>query len=231
MRLFSCRIGGDDFTAFTRWQLKSEVNIPERADKIAVSESDTAVGRNSPSIEHVEFLRRYRTLQIDGPSRQGALAQPCDLGDHDLSVWPLVILPESSCFDPRSPQGRVFLCLDPQATIGGGLYIAHIGGIHINPQAIIGSNCDIAHRVTIGASAMGRQGAPVVGDRVYIGTGATLAGKIKIGDGAKIAANTLVMSNIPAGATVMGVPGRIVMRAPKAALKTESAAPETIHAH
>ncbi|WP_158943844.1 serine O-acetyltransferase [Granulicella sp. S190] len=106
------------------------------------------------------------------------------------------------------------MCLDPQATIGGGLYIAHIGGVHINPQAIIGSNCDIAHRVTIGASAMGRGGAPVLGDRVYIGTGATLVGKIKVGSGAKIAANTLVMSNIPEGATVMGVPGRIIMRAP-----------------
>jgi len=63
---------------------------------------------------------------------------------------------------------------------------------------------------------MGRQGAPVLGDEVYIGTGATLVGKIKIGSGAKIAANTLVMSNIPEGATVMGVPGRIIARAPKA---------------
>src|SRR5271154_6209534 len=107
------------------------------------------------------------------------------------------------------------MCLDPQATIGGGLYIAHIGGIHINPQAIVGSNCDIAHRVTIGASAMGRQGSPVLGDKVYIGTGATLVGKIKIGSGAKIAANTPVITNVPAGATVMGVPGRIIMRPPK----------------
>ena len=103
--------------------------------------------------------------------------------------------------------------LDPQATIGGGLYIGHIGGVHINPGAVLGRNCDVAHRVTIGASAMGRKGAPVVGDDVYIGTGATLVGKIKIGNGAKISANTLVISNIPAGATVMGVPGRIVMRA------------------
>lgn len=103
--------------------------------------------------------------------------------------------------------------LDPSATIGGGLYIAHIGGVHINPQAVLGSNCDIAHRVTIGASAMGRKGAPVLGDEVYIGTGATLVGKIKVGTGAKIAANTLVMTNVPDGATVMGVPGRIIMRA------------------
>jgi serine O-acetyltransferase len=64
---------------------------------------------------------------------------------------------------------------------------------------------------------MGRPGAPVVGDNVYIGTGATLVGKIKIGNGAKIAANTLVITNVPEGATVMGVPGRIIMRPPKAA--------------
>ena len=115
------------------------------------------------------------------------------------------------------------MCIDPQAMIGEGLYIAHIGGVHINPQAVLGRNCDVAHRVTIGASAMGRQGAPVLGDDVYIGTGATLVGKIKVGSGAKIAANTLVMSNIPEGATVMGVPGRIIMRAPKAA---RTAAPD-----
>lgn len=116
------------------------------------------------------------------------------------------------------------MCLDPHATIGGGLFIAHIGGIHINPQAIIGSNCDITHRVTIGASAMGRQGSPTIGNNVYIGTGAVLVGKIKVGNGAKIAANTLVITNVPDGATVMGVPGRIIMRAPKAARPAEPAA-------
>jgi serine O-acetyltransferase len=122
------------------------------------------------------------------------------------------------------------MCLDPQATIGGGLFIAHIGGIHINPQAVVGSNCDIAHRVTIGASAMGRQGCPTVGNNVYIGTGATLVGKIKIGNGAKIAANTLVISNIPDGATVMGVPGRIIMRPPRTAATAVLAGVESMNA-
>jgi serine O-acetyltransferase len=120
--------------------------------------------------------------------------------------------------------------IDPQATIGGGLYIAHIGGVHINPQAVLGKNCDVAHRVTIGASAMGRQGVPVLGDEVYIGTGATLIGKIKVGNGAKIAANTLVMNNIPDGATVMGVPGRIIMRPPKPVQTPVLVATETIDA-
>lgn len=109
------------------------------------------------------------------------------------------------------------MCIDPQANIGEGLYIGHIGGVHINPGATLGKNCDIAHRVTIGTSAMGRKGAPTLGDEVYVGTGAALIGKIKVGDGAKIAANTLVITNVPAGATVMGVPGRIIMRPPKPA--------------
>ncbi len=116
--------------------------------------------------------------------------------------------------------------IDPQAEIGGGLYIGHIGGVHINPGAVLGRNCDLAHRVTIGASAMGRKGLPVLGDDVYVGTGATVVGKIKVGSGAKIAANTLVMTNVPEGATVMGVPGRIVMRPrPAAVAVAPSAAP------
>ena len=114
--------------------------------------------------------------------------------------------------------------IDPQAQIGGGLYIGHIGGVHINPGAVLGKNCDLAHRITIGASAMGRGGIPILGDDVYVGTGAVLVGKIKVGSGAKIAANTLVMSNVPAGATVMGVPGRIIMR-PKPAVPIRTTEP------
>ena len=77
---------------------------------------------------------------------------------------------------------------------------------------------------------MGRQGAPVLGDNVYVGTGATLVGKIKIGSGAKIAANTLVINNVPEGATVMGVPGRIIMRAPKAVQTPKAAEAERTNA-
>lgn len=78
---------------------------------------------------------------------------------------------------------------------------------------------------------MGRKGLPVLGDEVYIGTGATLVGKIKVGSGAKIAANTLVMTNVPEGATVMGVPGRIVMRPRPAAVPVSPPAERSlIHA-
>jgi len=110
--------------------------------------------------------------------------------------------------------------LDPSAEIGPGLYISHSGGVHIHPDVVIGPNCNLTHNVTIGTSAMGRPGVPRIGDDVYIGTGATLIGDIKVGSGAKIAANTLVMNNVPSGATVMGVPGRVMMRSqPKEAAK------------
>ncbi len=131
-----------------------------------------------------------------------------------LVRWPLKVV---SYATNKACEVVMEMCIDAQATIGGGLYIGHIGGVHISPQAVLGRRCDVAHRVTIGASAMGREGAPALGDDVYIGTGATLVGKIKVGDGAKIAANTLVIGNVPAGATVMGVPGRIVMRAAETA--------------
>ena len=121
------------------------------------------------------------------------------------------------------------MMIDPQATIGGGLYIGHIGGVHINPGAVLGRNCDLAHRITIGASAMGRSGIPVLGDEVYIGTGAALVGRIRIGNGAKIAANSLVITNVPAGATVMGVPARIIMQPPKPAVaKPEAVSPQVV---
>ena len=109
--------------------------------------------------------------------------------------------------------------ISPGASIGEGLYIGHIGGVIISQQAVIGRNCDISHRVTIGTSAMGREGAPVLGDNIYVGTGSTLVGKIRIGSGAKIAANTLVIDDVPEGATMMGVPGRILF-APARSIKS-----------
>jgi len=111
--------------------------------------------------------------------------------------------------------------ISSRATIGDGLFIGHIGGVVIHPEAVIGRNCDIAHRVTIGASAMGRKGVPTIGEEVYIGTGATLVGRIKVGSHAKIAANTLVIDDVPDGATVMGVPGRVILWPSKTAPPAE----------
>jgi serine O-acetyltransferase len=108
--------------------------------------------------------------------------------------------------------------LPPNAEIGGGLCITHVGGVVLHHRTVIGKNCDLSHQVTIGTAGLGRTGVPRLGSEVAIGAGAVIIGGIEIGDGARIAANSLVNRDVPAGATVMGVPATIVKYAgaPKA---------------
>jgi serine O-acetyltransferase len=97
----------------------------------------------------------------------------------------------------------------PDTRIGPGLFIAHYGGIWINPLATLGSNCNLAHGVTIGAPTAA-PGAPVLGDRVWIGVGAVITGRVRIGSGAVVGANSLVVSNLPENAVAVGVPARVL---------------------
>lgn len=103
------------------------------------------------------------------------------------------------------------VCLPHAASIGPGLYLNHFGPIILNKRAVIGANCDISNGVTIGVSGTGeRRGVPVIGSSVYIGPNSTVAGKICVGDGARISANSLVIRDVPAGALVSGVPATVV---------------------
>jgi serine O-acetyltransferase len=97
--------------------------------------------------------------------------------------------------------------ISPGADIGGGLYIAHPHGCVIHAQKI-GENCSIVSGVTIGMR--NRWEFPIIGDNVFIGSGARILGGIKIGDGAKIGANSVVIHDVPDHATVIGVPARIL---------------------
>ncbi|GHC59893.1 serine O-acetyltransferase [Ulvibacter litoralis] len=97
------------------------------------------------------------------------------------------------------------------ASIGHSFYIGHFGNIIINSKSVIGSNCNISQGVTIGVSGRGeKRGVPVIGDNVYMGANATIAGSIAVGNGAVIGANSLVISNVAAGTTVVGVPAEQV---------------------
>lgn len=91
--------------------------------------------------------------------------------------------------------------------IGGGLLIPHPNGIVIHPDAEIGPNCLFFQQVTIGHGACG---VPSLGGHVDVGAGAKLIGRIKIGDHARIGANAVVTKDVPAYATAIGVPARIV---------------------
>ena len=91
--------------------------------------------------------------------------------------------------------------------LGGGLLIPHPNGIVIHPDAQIGPNCLLFQQVTIGDA---NGGVPRLGGHVDVGAGARVIGPIEIGDHARIGANAVVTSDVPAGVTVIGIPARPV---------------------
>lgn len=93
------------------------------------------------------------------------------------------------------------------ATIGKRFYIAHHGHIILHPNTVIGENCNIAQGVTVGISGRGEnRGVPVIGDNVFMATNSVIAGKITVGDNSVIGANSLVVKDVAANTTVLGVP-------------------------
>ena len=94
--------------------------------------------------------------------------------------------------------------------VGKGLYLGHAFNITINPNAVIGSWCNIHKGVTIGQQNRGKQkGSPVIGNYVWIGVNATIVGKINIGDDVLIAPNAFVNCDVPSHSIVIGNPCEI----------------------
>lgn len=102
--------------------------------------------------------------------------------------------------------------IPPSAEIGAGTRFGYGGmGVVVHAQAKIGKNVIIAQQVTIGGRS-GHQQVPVIEDDVYIGAGAKILGPVRVGRGAVVGANAVVIHDVPAGATVGGVPARILKR-------------------
>jgi serine O-acetyltransferase len=99
--------------------------------------------------------------------------------------------------------------IDPGCEIGGGLLIPHPNGIVIHPKTRIGPNCLIFQQVTLGTTA-GTPGVPRIGGHVDIGAGARILGPVTVGDHAVIGANAVVVRDVAPGATVGGVPARVL---------------------
>ena len=101
--------------------------------------------------------------------------------------------------------------IHPGATVGRRVFIDHGMGVVIGETAEIGADCTLYHGVTLGGTSWnGGKRHPTLGKGVVIGAGAKVLGPIFVGDGAKIGSNAVVVKEVPAGATVVGVPGRVV---------------------
>lgn len=99
--------------------------------------------------------------------------------------------------------------LNYKAAIGPGLKLYHGYALVIHDNAVIGSDCTLRHATTIGMRK-GPADCPVIGNHVDIGSNSVVIGAIKVGDGATIGAGSVVVHDVPAGATVAGNPARPV---------------------
>lgn len=112
-----------------------------------------------------------------------------------------------------SQWGRGFTGIEihPGAVIGSGLFIDHGAGVVIGETAEIGDNVTLYHGVTLGGTGKDEgKRHPTIGDNVLIGTGCKVLGPITIGANSRIGANSVVLSCIPANATAIGIPARVV---------------------
>ena len=101
--------------------------------------------------------------------------------------------------------------IHPGATIGRRFVIDHGMGIVIGETAEIGDDVLLYHGVTLGGTGKDQgKRHPTIGNNVLIGCGAKVLGPFKVGDGARIAANSVVLSEVPENATAVGVPAQIV---------------------
>jgi serine O-acetyltransferase len=109
---------------------------------------------------------------------------------------------------------RVFTGIEihPGATIGKGLFIDHGMGVVIGETAVVGDHVLMYHGATLGATGKDNSGKrhPTVGNNVIIGSGVKVLGNVKIGDNSKIGSNAVVLKDIPANSTAVGIPARIV---------------------
>ena len=95
------------------------------------------------------------------------------------------------------------------AEFGPGFVLIHATGVVINGEVRGGANVLIEHQVTIGAE---RRQAPRIGNDVFIGAGAKILGSVTVGDRSRVGANAVVVNDVPADCTVVGIPARVVRR-------------------
>ncbi len=107
--------------------------------------------------------------------------------------------------------------IHPAVVVGRRVFIDHGMGVVIGETAEIGDDCTIYQGVTLGGTSLyrGSKRHPTLGKSVVVSAGAKVLGGFTVGDGAKIGSNAVVLKEVPAGVTVVGIPGRIVEQSAK----------------
>jgi serine O-acetyltransferase len=109
-----------------------------------------------------------------------------------------------------------------EVTLGRRFKIEHFGGIVISGDAVFGDDCTVRNGVTVGLKYADDPGSPVIGNRVDIGAGAKVLGKIRIGDDVAIGANAVVLCDVPSNSIAVGVPARVLPKKPRTVPNRES---------
>jgi serine O-acetyltransferase len=129
---------------------------------------------------------------------------------HALWKWHVPLLPRLMSEVVHRVTG---IDIHPGATIGQGFFIDHGTGVVIGGTAIVGNDVTIYQGVTLGGTSLQRKKRhPTLCDNVVVGSGAAVLGDITIGENVKIGANSVVVKDVPANSTVVGIPGRVVLQ-------------------
>lgn len=103
------------------------------------------------------------------------------------------------------------IAIPEYTVIGPGLFINRFGGIYLHGDAVIGANANFTHSTMLGQMNRGaRAGAPIMGDRVFLGAGAKVIGFVRLGDDSAVGANAVVTRDVPDGAVVGGIPAKVL---------------------
>jgi serine O-acetyltransferase len=115
-------------------------------------------------------------------------------------------------FTSHIGRGLTGIEIHPGAKVGSCVFIDHGMGVVVGETAEVGDGCTIYQGVTLGGTSLspGEKRHPTLGAGVVVGAGAKILGGFTVGDGARIGSNSVVVKEVPAGATVVGIPGRIV---------------------
>ena len=216
--LYATVINHDSLEAALSYLLAAKLASPYLS---AMSLRDVFVQALGDSASIREALRRDLTAVVERDPAARGLAQPFlhykgfhALEAHRIAHWLWGKGRASLAFYLQNRVSESFAVdIHPAARLGKGILIDHGTGVVIGETAVVGDDVSLLHEVTLGGT--GKESGdrhPKVGDGVMIGAGAKILGNVRVGNGSKIAAGSVVLHEVPPHATVAGVPAKIVGR-------------------